>query len=296
MSIARIKSRADISWVTASPTHCGRASAATINIQTSTATIICTLRRCSTTAPRCGVWPVAAARRSKNGTCTDACRARYGGNHHHTRIGSGSSAKVQGQANSNMVAPDPAADEVSQSIELIAIDRSALIGRRDQKLSCTLRKFAPIIAAVEERKPRSACERDDGLAWERSKGRSSHQNTEPRRDLLRHAVHSTPYSVKLRQRIAPISVGIMAAHEPPAYQHHSGRNQHEGNAQGPGLRPQADFLRQRDIDQARKRIGRSGLCLSQGSPPFHHVDYRARCCSTASQEGGEAVGPYLRRR
>ena len=55
ISTARIRSRAETSCVTGSPTHCGRASAATISSHTSTATTICTARLRSTTAPGCGV-------------------------------------------------------------------------------------------------------------------------------------------------------------------------------------------------------------------------------------------------
>ena len=131
-------------------------------------------RRCNTTAPRCGVCPVAAASRSKNGTCTDACRARYGGSNHHARIGKGSRASIHGQANSNMVPPDPAADEADQRLDLIVTGGSTSIWRRYQQASRALRELLPAIAAVEERKPGGARQRRNGLARKRSQRRPAH--------------------------------------------------------------------------------------------------------------------------
>src|SRR6185503_8115738 len=103
-------------------------------------------RRCSTTAPRCGVCPVAAASRSKNGICTDACRARYGGSNHHTRIGSGSRMSIHGQASSNMVHLDPAIDEAAQRIQFVAARLRLLVGAADEPSPDTSRKLLPTVA------------------------------------------------------------------------------------------------------------------------------------------------------
>src|SRR6202012_4325813 len=129
-----------------------------------TAAIIWVARRCNTTAPRCGVCPVALARRSKNGIWTDAWRGREGGTHHQTRSGSGRSANTQGQANSNMVSPDPAAGEFDQLGALAVVWPGWRVGRACQPSPWLPRKLSTARTLIEKGQPCGAIERRDLLA------------------------------------------------------------------------------------------------------------------------------------
>ena len=184
----------------------------------------------------------------------------------------------------------------TQRIQFVAVRRGLLIGGADEPSSRSLRELVPAIAAVEKCQPRRSGQRGNRLARKSSQCRTPHQQGELGRQPIRRCVGRPAHSIQLRERLAPVSIGAIAMHEPPDRQHSQHRDQHDCDAQRPGLRPKAHFLRERNIDQARERIALFGLRVSQCSLPRDHGRRRAPCGSARCRASGEAVGPCLRRR